>query len=251
MPANPNNTYLPALQNGTLTVEGEFVWGSNYTFLTQVTYKDATFSAVYKPTRGTRPLWDFPPESLPRREVAAFLVSEALGWHFVPPTTFRQDGPFGPGSLQLFIEHDPDYHYFNFNHNDRKRLRPVVLFDILVNNADRKGSHILLDSDDQLWLIDHGVCFHTEEKLRTVIWDFAGEPIPEVLLANLHQFQKLIHMNGDDQSLIEPSRLVTDLNAHLSIAEIRAIAQRSETILNSSKFPDPNPDRRHYPWPAV
>lgn len=227
------------------------MWGSNYTFLTQVKYKEATFPAVYKPTRGTRPLWDFPPESLPRREVAAFLVSEALGWHFVPPTTFRQDGPLGPGSLQLFIEHDPDYHYFNFIDKDRQRLRPVVLFDILVNNADRKGSHILLDSDDHLWLIDHGVCFHTEEKLRTVIWDFAGEPIPEVLLANLRQFQKLLNINGEYQSLVVPSELVTNLSAHLRIPEIRAIAQRSNIIIDSSKFPDPNPDRRHYPWPAV
>jgi uncharacterized repeat protein (TIGR03843 family) len=251
MPENPKLTFLPALQEGTLTVQGEFMWGSNYTFLTQVTYKDATFPAVYKPTRGTRPLWDFSPDSLPRREVAAFLVSEALGWDFVPPTTFRKDGPFGPGSLQLFIEHDPEYHYFNFKDQDRQRLRPVVLFDILVNNADRKGSHILLDPEDHLWLIDHGVCFHTEEKLRTVIWDFAGEPISEDLLRTLLRFRNLLNINGEFQTPAAPSELMSKLSDHLSVSEIRAMTQRIDMLLDSSKFPDPNPDRRHYPWPAV
>ncbi|MCK5430508.1 MAG: SCO1664 family protein [Anaerolineales bacterium] len=251
MPTNQKDTFLSALQEGTLTVQGEFIWGSNYTFLIDVTHKDSTFSAVYKPTRGTRPLWDFPPTSLPRREVAAYLVSEALHWDFVPLTIFRQDGPFGPGSLQLFIEHDPEYHYFNFNDADRQRLRPVVLFDILVNNADRKGSHILFDSDEHLWLIDHGVCFHIEEKLRTVIWDFAGELIPDDLVANLRQFRHLLDINANTQPGAVPSELVTSLSAHLSSAEISAIAQRSDLLLDSARFPDPNPDRRHYPWPAV
>jgi uncharacterized repeat protein (TIGR03843 family) len=251
MPANQKDIFLPALQEGTLTVQGEFMWGSNYTFLTEVTHKDSTFLAVYKPTRGTRPLWDFPPASLPRREVAAYLVSEARHWDFVPLTIFRQDGPYGPGSLQLFIEHDPEYHYFNFNNTDRKRLRPVVLFDILVNNADRKGSHILFDAEEHLWLIDHGVCFHIEEKLRTVIWDFAGEPIPDELVTNLRQFRNSLNINGDTQPKAAPSELVTSLRSHLNSAEINAIAHRSDLLLDSIRFPDPNPDRRHYPWPAV
>lgn len=242
MPANPKNTYLPALQQGTLTVEGEFVWGSNYTFLTQVTYNESTFPAVYKPARGTRPLWDFPPESLPRREVAAFLVSEALGWHFVPPTTFRQDGPFGAGSLQLFIEHDPDYHYFNFEDNDRQRLRPVVLFDIIVNNADRKGSHVLVDQDNHMWLIDHGISFHRDDKLRTVIWDFAGETFPEDLCQSLNRFEAQMESE---------SEFLEQLSLCLSAREINALADRARRLMATRRYPNPHPNRRPYPWPPI
>ena len=114
-----------------------------------------------------------------RRKAAAYLVSEALGWRLVPPTVYRQQAPIGPGSLQLFVEHDPEYHYFNFKEADRQRLRPVALFDLLINNADRKGSHVLLDPNDHLWLIDHGLCFHREDKLRTVIWDFTARQFPK------------------------------------------------------------------------
>ncbi len=145
---------------------------------------------MYKPTRGERPLWDFPPASLAGREVAAYLVSEALGWRLVPPTIYRKKGPLGPGSLQAFVEHDPEYHYFTFNESDRQRLRPVALFDLLINNADRKGSHVLLDEQDHMWLIDHGVCFHVEDKIRTVIWDFAGEPFPDALCSDLTAFPR-------------------------------------------------------------
>ena len=251
MSTNQKNAYLPALQEGTLDVQGEFMWGSNYTFLIKVTHEDINLQAVYKPTRGTRPLWDFPPASLPRREVAAYLVSEALGWKFVPTTIFRQDGPYGPGSLQLFIEHDPEYHYFKFTETDRQRLRPVVLFDILVNNADRKGSHVLLDSGGHLWLIDHGICFHTKGKLRTVIWDFAGEMIPDDLYADLRQFRKLLTIDNDLQPGAKTSQLVRNLSVFLSNEEISAVAQRTERLLESAQFPDPDSDRRHYPWPAV
>ena len=251
MNANQNDIYLPALQEGTLSLLGEFMWGSNYTFLSKVTHEDHTFQAVYKPTRGVRPLWDFPRASLPGREVAAYMVSEALGWEFVPATTFRQDGPFGPGSLQLFIEHDPEYHYFNFTEADRQRLRPVVLFDLLVNNADRKGSHILVDPEGHLWLIDHGICFHIQEKLRTVIWDFAGEKIPDDLFADLLQFRQQLTLKTGLQPEDNPSELVRNLSAHLSHEEITAVAQRADLLLESAHFPDPDPDRRHYPWPAV
>jgi streptogramin lyase len=134
---------------------------------------------------------DFPRASLARREVAAYLVSEALGWRLVPPTVYRKDGPIGSGSLQLFIEHDPGYHYFTFSDADRQRLHPVAIFDLLINNADRKGSHLLLDPDGHLWLIDHGLCFHREDKLRTVIWDFAGEPILKIWEYNLAHSQRI------------------------------------------------------------
>jgi len=140
---------------------------------------------VYKPQKGEMPLWDFPEESLAARESAAYLVSEALGWELVPPTIMRPDGPFGPGSYQYFIPHDPEQHYFTFDEAIHKRLRPTALFDLIINNADRKGGHILLGEDGHIWLIDHGLCFHAQPKLRTVIWDFSGQPIESPLLDSL------------------------------------------------------------------
>jgi hypothetical protein len=222
------------------------MWGSNYTYLVDVTHEDIKLTAVYKPVRGERPLWDFPAASLARREVAAFLVSEALGWELVPPTVLRKNGPLGSGSLQLFIDHDPNYHYFSFEHEDQQRLRPVVLFDLLINNADRKGSHVLLDVKGHLWLIDHGVCFHVEDKLRTVIWDFIGEPIPESLCSDLNQF--LQKMETHDT---EPSRLWKDLLDYLSNAEIRALVERARKLSLAGRFPPPDPYRRAFPWPQI
>ncbi len=242
----PDREALTILQSGKVSIEGEFLWGSNYTFLAQVTQGDITLRSVYKPTRGERPLWDFPVASLARREVAAYLVSEALGWSLVPPTVYRKKGPVGQGSLQLFIEHDPEYHYFNFSQEDLQRLRSVALFDILINNADRKGSHILIDPQNHLWLIDHGVCFHEEEKLRTVIWDFSGEPLPEALCASLNLFyQKLLPKDG------LPSGVSLQLQEYLSANEVSALASRAKAILVANRFPPPNPYRRPYPWPQI
>lgn len=222
------------------------MWGSNYTFLLEAEHALGSLQAVYKPTRGVRPLWDFASPSLARREVAAYLVSEALGWRLVPPTVFRKDAPLGPGSLQLYIEHDPEYHYFNFTPQDRQRLRPTALFDMLVNNADRKGSHILLDPEQHLWLIDHGICFHTENKLRTVIWDFAGEPIPPDLCSDLSRFIQQLDGTEDD-----PAELAIELSKYLTTAEVAALKRRAERLVKSSHFPNPEADRRPYPWPPV
>ena len=231
------------LQQGELTLKGEFIWGSNYTFLVEVKYAKDTYLGVYKPTRGERPLWDFPESSLAQREVAAYLVSEALGWDLVPPTTYRQDGHLGPGSLQLFIEHDPEYHYFKFNPEDRQLLRPVVLFDLLINNADRKGSHILFDANHHLWLIDHGICFHVEDKLRTVVWDFGGEPFPNELTVSLDAFSLKLK-NGS-------SAVLDSLRELLSAGEIRALTGRASRLLASGCFPNPHPNKRAFPWPPV
>ena len=238
---------LEILKRGKVTVQGEFLWGSNYTFLTHVEHAGETISAVYKPTRGERPLWDFPTATLARREAAAYQVSEALGWELVPPTIYRTKGPVGPGSLQLFIEHTPEYHYFTFNEQDRQRLRPVVLFDLLINNADRKGSHVLIEKENShLWLIDHGIAFHVEDKLRTVIWDFVGEPIPGDLCAGLEQFRsKLDPLNGP------PSQLAMELTANLSLEEVQALGGRVDHLIVSAVFPPPNPYRRPYPWPQI
>jgi uncharacterized repeat protein (TIGR03843 family) len=140
-PLSAANKLKQTLEKGEISLQGQFLLGSNYTFLVTVHHDGQEFPAVYKPTRGEQPLWDFPEASLARREVAAYLVSEALGFGLVPLTVLR-DGPLGPGSLQQFIEYNPNYHYFNFKPADRQLLRPVVLFDLLINNADRKGSHV-------------------------------------------------------------------------------------------------------------
>lgn len=251
MISDQNGVILDALREGKAELKGEFMWGSNYTFLLQIEHPGLSLQAVYKPTRGVRPLWDFPTGSLARREVAAYLVSEALSWHLVPPTVFRKNAPLGPGSLQLFIEHDPEYHYFNFTASDRQRLRPVALFDLLTNNADRKGSHVLIDPEQHLWLIDHGICFHVEEKLRTVIWDFAGEPIPENLCADLSRFYLELSSPGGTQGDLYQSTLAASLKSYLSSAEITALAERADWLVTTGHFPNPDQGRRQYPWPPV
>lgn len=240
------DSILQTLHEGKIELQGEFVWGSNYTFFVQLEYEGENYPAVYKPTRGERPLWDFPAASLGKREVAAYLVSAALGWELVPPTIYRKKGPYGAGSLQWFIAHDPNYHYFNFSDEDLQRLRPIVLFDLLINNADRKGSHILKDADGHLWLIDHGVSFHVEEKLRTVIWDFTGEPIPAELCASLVEFRQKLKFHPDERS-----ELTTQLLAYISLAEVRALARRADDLILSGSFPSPDPYRRPYPWPQL
>jgi uncharacterized repeat protein (TIGR03843 family) len=233
---------LLALLQGELDVQGQFLRGSNYTFLATLTYKGEALKVVYKPVRGEQPLWDFPTGSLGKREVAAYLVSEALGWVRVPPTVFRRKGPLGPGSLQQYIEHDPNYHYFTFSPEDRQRLRPTVLFDLLLNNADRKGSHVLVDANQQIWLIDQGLTFNIDDKLRTVIWDFAGEPIPAGLINDLNSLV----------TRLEPGAgLREQLLPYLSAGEVRALAARTRRLLESKEFPIPTEDRRVYPWPPV
>jgi uncharacterized repeat protein (TIGR03843 family) len=233
---------LTALKQGSLAIQGEFQWGSNYTFLAKVQHGALTLQAVYKPTRGERPLWDFPPASLARREAAAYLVSEALGWRLVPPTVYRRRGTLGPGSLQLFIEHNPEYHYFTFSEEDHQRLRPTALFDVLINNADRKGSHILIDKDNHIWLIDHGICFHEEDKLRTVVWDFAGGSLPPELRNDLIHFV---------EELAAETTLFNDLKTYLSLVELRAMKERAEILAAEGHFPNPNPSRRSQPWPPI
>jgi hypothetical protein len=224
------------LQRGDLKIKGQFTLGSNYTFLVDVTHQDTTIPAVYKPTRGEQPLWDFEENTLALREVAAYVVSETLGFHIVPFTALRDDGPYGAGSLQQYIEYDPEYHYFSFSSEDRERLRPVVLFDLLVNNADRKGSHVFFESEThKLFAIDHGICFHAEDKLRTVLWDFGGQKIPDDLLSPLSEVTKLL-----------PS-----LEPYLSPEERSALCNRAEAILKKRLFPRQPRDRRAMPWPPL
>jgi uncharacterized repeat protein (TIGR03843 family) len=221
--------------HGQIALQGQFLLGSNYTFLVDVTHAGETIPAVYKPSRGEQPLWDFEENTLALREVAAYIVSEALGFGLVPYTTFREDGPYGPGSLQQYIEFDPNHHYFNFTDEEKEQLQPVALFDLLCNNADRKGSHVLFDSDRKLWAIDHGLCFHTEDKLRTVIWDFANQPIPDSLLSRLSR----------------PLAGRADLEPYLSPEEIAALASRAQKLMRRGIFLSPPANRRAFPYPPV
>jgi uncharacterized repeat protein (TIGR03843 family) len=233
---------LALLENGDIDLKGQFVWGSNYTFLVNVISGEQSTRAVYKPTRGERPLWDFPTASLAKREVAAYQLSCTLGWDFVPPTVYRKQAPMGRGSLQLFIPHDPEYHFFNFTVQDKDRLRPVVLFDLLVNNADRKGSHLLIDSSGKLWAIDHGICFHTDDKLRTVIWDFIGTPIPGDLLSDVEKVLSALQSGGET---------FTHLRPYLKEVEIHAIARRAARLLKNPVFPAPQGKERPFPYPPI
>jgi hypothetical protein len=235
--ATPQNTQLQtALQRGKYELKGQFAFGSNYTFLVSVSHEGREYQAVYKPTRGEQPLWDFPENTLAGREVAAYLTSEALGFHIVPFTTLREDGPLGVGSLQQFIEYDPEYHYFSFSEEDKQLLRPVVLFDLLCNNADRKGSHVFFENGTRkLYAIDHGICFHEDTKLRTVLWDFSGQKIPEKLLAPLSGINSLL-----------PS-----LEPYLTSREISALCSRADSIVKRGVFPRQPRDRRAMPWPPL
>lgn len=225
-----------ALENGKYELKGQFVLGSNYTFLVEVQHNGIVYPAVYKPSKGEQPLWDFPDNTLALREFAAYLLSEQLGICLVPITAFRKDGKFGPGSIQQWIEYDVQYHYFNFTPEDRELLKPVALFDLLINNADRKGSHVFFESGThKLYAIDHGLCFHEEDKLRTVIWDFAGQSIPENLLALLKNTEQWTEL----------------LTPYLNSMEIVSLRKRAEALLKRKVFPRAPQDRRAFPYPPI
>ncbi|MEN6408895.1 MAG: SCO1664 family protein [Anaerolineaceae bacterium] len=241
-PPLDSTAVLELLQYGELTLQGQFTHGSNYTFLGKVVGAQGSVRVVYKPRRGEQPLWDFPTGTLTRREVAAYLFSELLGWSLVPPTIYRRKAPAGPGSLQEFIPYDPQYHYFSFTAEDRQRLRPAALFDLLINNADRKGSHILADANGRLWLIDHGVCFNVEDKLRTVIWDFAGEPFPADLAADVKRVLPRLSAGEDGFTVLKP---------YLRVSEIGALVRRARRLLDTGVYPPPPEDRRAFPYPPL
>lgn len=217
------------LVTGAIEVLGRFTDASNYAFLVRA----GQTRAVYKPRDGENPLWDFPDGTLYRREVAAYRVSEALGWGVVPETVVRDDAPFGPGSLQRFIDADLEEHYLTLMPARADEFRRVALFDLVVNNADRKsGSCLLEKGSGVIYAVDHGVCFHADEKLRTVIWDFAGEPIPAPLLDDL-------------------AALDVDLADLLEADEAAAVRVRAQLLVSAAAFPDPPTDRRPYPWPPI
>lgn len=209
---------------------------SNYTFLAELG-EEATL-VVYKPRRGETPLWDFPTGTLCQREVAAYVVCAAAGWDYVPPTILR-DGPHGIGMVQQFIDHDPKFHAFNLAAEYEAELKEIALLDLVINNADRKGGHVLRDNSGRLWAIDHGVCFHVEPKLRTVLWDFVGEPVPDTALKGIEALCAAVR--GDAAKTLE------DL---LFPEEIEVLMQRADAILRTKVFPEPGPGRP-YPWPPI
>lgn len=230
------------LQDGDLELEGMMADSSNYTFLVRVCEPGLEGLAVYKPRRGERPLWDFPRGTLCQREAAAFLVSEALGWHIIPPTVLRDAEPHGFGSVQLYIDADQRAHYFSLRGNYDDAFKRIAAFDILVNNADRKGGHILLSTDDRIWAIDHGITFHAEPKLRTVIWEYAGEPIPEPLIDQISAFASRFDLPDDPA--------ISTLHELLDPQEVVALRRRTERLLRRPHFPHPG-GGRSMPWPPI
>lgn len=224
------------LTRGAITVKGRLPRASNMTFLVEVAGDRGTALAVYKPGRGERPLWDFPP-CLYRREVAAYLLSEALGWGLVPPTVER-DGPYGEGSLQAFVPADFEQHYFTLRESSacRDRLERICAFDVVANNADRKSGHCLLAPDGIVYAVDNGLTFHVEPKLRTVIWDFGGEPIPRPLLADLRRLAR--------------AGPPAPLAALLEPVEQEALRARVRGLLDEGRFPV-FPGGHSVPWPPV
>lgn len=239
-----NDRLLALLDAGQITLAGLIPWSSNYTFLGNVSDGHDSAPIIYKPTRGERPLWDFPRGSLAKREVAAYVVCRALGWDLVPPTVLRA-GPHGRGSVQLFIEVDQNAHFFTFREDPifRRALQTLALFDVIANNADRKGGHCLRAGAGCIVAIDQGLCFHVEDKLRTVIWDFAGEPIPDDLAADLQR------LDGDLANA--QGEAAQGLSSLLDADELAHLRRRVASALAAGRFPAPPEDRRPYPWPLV
>jgi uncharacterized repeat protein (TIGR03843 family) len=220
---------------------GLMPWSSNYTFLVEVHHANVATLAIYKPCRGERPLWDFPDGTLALREVAAFHVSRALEWDLVPPTLLRE-GFLGPGAVQLFIHADLEEHYFTLRDDHMPTFQRVSAFDYIVNNADRKGGHCLKDQSGHIWMIDHGLTFHSENKLRTVIWDFAGQPIPDDILEDLKSLQGTL-----DQPY---SATLNELAALITDREIKMLRRRLDRIITAGIFPLPGAGR-NVPFPPI
>ena len=201
--------------------------GSNYTFLVQIQLGDATSMAIYKPRDGESPLWDFPQGTLYKREYAAYLLSQVLGWDFIPFTIIRE-GPYGIGTVQQFVDHDPKQNYYTLTESSAGQLKTVACFDLVANSTDRKPNHLILDSAGKLWSIDHGLTFHSDTKIRTVIWDFSGEKIPKTLLTRLRKLE--------DQ-LESPQGRAKELVEVLLAEEVEALRRRVQWVLTEGVYP--------------
>lgn len=255
-----------ALAHGELDVVGRLVDSSNNALVVKISIGNEERSAVYKPAAGERPLWDFPDATLGRREVAAYLLSEHLGWRQVPLTVWRQDGPGGSGMCQLWVDGESAADHIDLfspdsvpadwlpilegrdsanepvvlAHRDSRSLERLAIFDLLANNADRKAGHLIATADtgtEKLWAIDHGITFHTEPKLRTVLWGFAGRTLPISIADDIRRF--LADFDG----------FAASVSDHLSDHEIRAVQQRANELLDRNEFPLPSGQGPAVPWP--
>lgn len=232
----PFTTELELLAQGELEVIAQLPESSNLALVLAASRGEDYGWAIYKPLLGEQPLHDFAP-GLNTREEAAFRLSEYLGWHIVPPTITRDDAPFGPGSLQWYIDNEGD-HYFPLLETRpelHEQLLRIAVFDLLSNNTDRKSGHVLIDARDHVWGIDHGLCFHAMPKLRTVVWDFAGEAIPEPLIAAVAPLAEAVP---------------EEIAALLSGEEVAALQTRAARILRLPFLPHPR-SHRQYPWPLI
>ncbi|HEY1162808.1 MAG TPA: SCO1664 family protein [Candidatus Dormibacteraeota bacterium] len=224
-----------------LELVGILQGASNYTFLAQLgPHAPAGLRVVYKPARGESPLWDFEAGTLYQREVAAYQLSKVLGWPRIPPTVVREQGPHGVGALQLYVDADRR-HFLSEQTVQRETWLRIALFDVITNNADRKSGHCLFDADDRVWVIDHGLTFHADPKLRTVIWDFAGEPLPSDLCGDLERALMAV----------DKGNLAEELDRLLRPGEVRVLKRRLRGVLDPTwRFPEPT-SAWSVPWPPV
>ena len=228
---------LALLRTGGLSVEGRLVDASNTTLYCLLTRDGLTAACVYKPVRGERPLWDFPDGTLAAREAAAYLVSAALGWNVVPPTVLR-DGPLGTGMVQLWIDGDETVDLGRLVRADLDPLRRMAVFDAVVNNADRKGGHLIPLPDGHVYGVDHGVTFHHQDKLRTVLWSWAGDPLPGWAVDALSELRAQLE-----------GPLDVALSALLTRREVAAVRRRVDRLLERRRYPEPSGDWPAVPWP--
>jgi len=230
---------LELLTTGTIEVTGRLVDASNVTLLAEINTDDEIAECVYKPVAGERPLWDFPEGTLAGREVATYLVSAASGWRVVPPTVLR-DGPFGPGMVQLWMDGDPTVDLLDLARSDRPALRRMAVLDAVVNNADRKGGHLIPMLDGHVYGVDHGVCFSADPKLRTLLWRWAGRPLTEEAVDVLARLSTALC--GD---------LGAALEEHLTATEVRKTRSRVATLLRTGIHPEPSGEWPALPWPPI
>jgi hypothetical protein len=228
---------LDLLREGTMDIQGRLVEASNTTLFAALTLDGAEAACIYKPIRGERPLWDFPDGTLAHREVAAYLVSQATGWRVVPPTVLRE-GPLGPGMCQLWIDVDEGVDLVELIHSDNPQLQRMAVFDAVVNNADRKGGHLLPTEDGHIFGVDHGVCFAVTNKLRTILWDWRGDPLPDDAVGVLHELRAGLSDALGDQ-----------LCELLTPAEVAATGRRIDRLLRTGRFPQPSRQWPAIPWP--
>jgi len=259
---------LELLLHGRMEVEGRLTEASNTTLFCSIAVNGVEEHCVYKPVRGERPLWDFPDGTLAGREVATFLVSEAAGFRVVPPTVLR-DGPFGPGMVQRWIETDDERELVDILspkdvgkgwrtvlrargmdgdpallvHADDPALRRMAALDVVVNNADRKGGHVLAGQDGGVYGVDHGICLHREEKLRTVLWGWVGEPLTDDVQDGLRKLRAALSPGN-------AAGLNDTLHDHLTRAEVTALRSRVAKLLDANELPSPGGRWPPIPWPA-